>query len=161
MARPKKSPETPSEVLSAVVLMRTPDGYVVGRAVVDAKDVEWISPKYVRDVQETRPQDIVLKAEKWANEDGTVTLKSKRVAKGTPVLQTVAKQVVFGEGFDAMAQRARAELKAQALAVSKQYTEHWRHICPDTLTEWGLPMQVALPVGKPCQQCGLKKASAA
>ena len=154
MARRAK-PEQPSEVLSALVLMRTPDGYVTGRALVEAKDVEWLSPKHVRDVQETRPHDIVLKAEKVLDDEGHVQLRPKRVAKGTPVLETVGKQVVFGEMLEAATLRARTELKAMVFSLSRNRTPFWQHLCAEAQHEPSkLPLKLSSPKGRPCAACG-------
>jgi hypothetical protein len=134
----------------------TPDGIVVGRALVDAGDVVWLSPTHVRDWLETRPQDVVLTAEKWVNPDGTVTLKPKRVAKGTPVQTIVGSHIVFGESFEAASRLAQQELKKQALAVMKHRRQYWRHLCATALTR-DLPTWIGTPRGEVCAHCGRKE----
>ena len=153
------------EQLSCIVLRSTPDGYAVGLSTVAADSVEWLTPTHVREHHETRPKDDVLRAEKWVNEDGSVTLKPKRVAKGAPTLTVVGTQVVFGEALDAMAHRAKGALKAQVAALLKSRKSHWRHLCAAAVPPGALPLWRPTPHGEACAQCGAaeggKKASAA
>lgn len=154
MAKRKPEASTETETCWAVVFKKTPDGFVVGRALVAMDGVEWCSPTHVRDVQETRPQDVVLKAEKVLNEAGLVELKPKRVAKGVPVLTTVGKQVVFGEQHDTSAKRARDELTELMKREWKVTAPHWRHLCAESKLS-GLPMLLSTRVGRACTHCGL------
>lgn len=156
MAKGKRR-DADADTLLAVVVMRTADGFVTGRALVNPADVEWVSPKHTRDVKETRPTDVVLRAEKWLKDDGQVEMRPTRVSKGTPVLTTVGRQVVFGEMLEACAQRARQELKAQLFAQRAAYVRYWQHLCQETLVE-GLPLKLSTPAGGPCAHCGESEA---
>lgn len=170
MAKPRwRDTETPPpspkpEQLTCLVIKSTPDGYVVGRGVAVAESIEWLSPTHTREWLETRPKDITITAEKWANEDGTVTLKPKRVNKGAPVPTVVGYQVVFGELFDSAAHRAKGELSRQMKAVLQARKTYWRHLCSKQLRD-GLPTWAPTLHGEACAICGAtqdnKKASAA
>ncbi len=134
------------------MLRSTPDGIVVGRALVDASDVVWLSPVHTRDWLETRPQDVVVSAEKWVTETGAVELRPKRVNKGAPVPTIVGQHIVFGESMDAAALRAKAELKKQFDATVKYRRSWWRHLCGSALTK-NLPTWVGTPRGEACAHC--------
>lgn len=155
-------PTERGEQLPCLVIRSTPDGYTVGRALVDENGVQWLSPTHVRDWTETRPVDLVLKAEKWVTEGGGVELRPKRVAKGSPVYTTVGQHVVFGEALDSAAHRARLELRKMFDAVARGRRVYWRHLCGDALVK-DLPTWVGVPRGEACPHCGHaeKKASAA
>lgn len=148
-----QQPEQPDETALAVVFRKTPDGYVVGRAVVSVADIEWLSPTHVRDWQETRPVDMVLKSEKVLDEGGRVVLKPVRTVKGKPVLTTVGKHVVFGELPDSAVQRAKEELQSQVLAELRRSAPQWRHLCAERKRD-GLPLWLAQPLGQACVHCG-------
>lgn len=151
-----ESPQ-PQDAVLALVVMRTFDGFVTGRALVAAADVEWLTPKHTRDVLETRPRDIVLKAEKWVGAEGKVELRPKQTHRGAPVLMVVGKQVVHGELLDACAHRARNELRAQVVTASKSYVPHWEHLCGEALLD-KLPLKLSSAKGKTCAHCGLTEA---
>lgn len=151
-----------AEQLLCLVVRSTADGFAVGRALIDANAVQWVTPSHARPWLETRPVDVVVSAEKWANEDGTVTLKPKRVNKGSPTLTTVGTHVVFGEAFDSAAHRAKGELKKMFDAALRSRRATWRHLCPEQKAV-DLPVWVGTPVGEACAHCGKaeRKASAA
>jgi len=145
-----------SEQLSCLVVKSTPDGYAVGRALVADADVTWLTPMHHREWLETRPQDVVVAAEKWANEDGTVTLKPTRTNKGTPIQTVVGHHLVFGESADATAHRAKGELKKLFDTIIKSKRAYWRHKCPSQLLK-DLPLWAATPRGEACAHCGLQE----
>jgi hypothetical protein len=149
-------PHIASELLPCLVIRATADGYVVGRGLCDAGVVEWLSPTHVREWMETRPKDIVLTAEKWANEDGSVTLKPKRVARGTPVPTLVGHHIAFGESMDAAALRANGELRKQFDAMVRNRISYWRHLCGESLQN-GLPLWLGTPRGESCRHCGAEE----
>lgn len=155
VAKPRWRDETskPTQQLPCLVVRATPDGYVVGRALVSEADVEWLSPRHEREWLETRPKDITITAEKWANEDGTVTLKPKRVNKGAPVQTVVGYHLVFGEMFDSAAHRAKGELHRQMQAVIKSRQSFWRHKCEKQIHK-GLPQWAPTLLGEACAHCG-------
>lgn len=145
--------KTDSEVTLAVVFRKTPDGYVVGRALVPLDGVEWISPTHTRDWQETRPTDIPRKTEKVRDENGLVTLRPASVVKGKPRDTVVGRHVVFGESPDAAVDRAKRELQLQVAAELARNAPTWRHLCREQLID-GLPTWAATPVGAECVHCG-------
>jgi hypothetical protein len=149
----KRKPDAPTqEAMMALGYRRTPDGFVVYRFIVNPADGEPLSPVHVRDYQETRPVDMVLKSEKVL-EEGRVVLKPTRVVKGKPVLTTVGKHVVFGEMADSASQRAKQELQLQVQAELKRAMPTWRHLCAERLKD-GLPLWLAQPAGAACAHCG-------
>lgn len=155
----RAKPEQPDETALAVVFRKTSDGFVVGRAVVSVADIEWLSPIHVRDWQETRPVDMVLKSEKVLDEGGRVVLKPVRTVKGKPVLTTVGKHVVFGELADSAVQRAKEELQSQVLAELRRTAPQWRHLCAERKHD-GLPLWLAQPAGQACAHCGATQTKA-
>ena len=160
-----------SEQLPCLVVRSTPDGFVVGRALVDASAVTWLSPTHVRPWLETRPTDVRIPALVQGNIGGNTELKPARTAKGVPVATPVAWEVLFGEAHDTSSKRAHDELGRQIRATWNGRPTWWRHNCPKKLrsgltgTEPTLPERVATRTGEPCAHCrateGGKKASAA
>lgn len=148
-----EEPSKPTEQLPCLVVKSTPDGYAVGRGLASADSIEWLSPTHTREWLETRPKDITVTAEKWANEDGTVTLKPTRVNKGAPVPTRVGYHIVFGELYDSAAHRAKGELAKMLNATLKGRRTYWRHRCPvQSFNE--LPLWSATPNGEVCSHCG-------
>lgn len=145
-----------------LVMRATSDGYVVGRALVEASDVEWLSPTHVRPYTETRPTDVNIPAMRQGNIGGQVELKPARFAKGVPIATQVGVEVVFGEALDAAALRAKRELKSQFDALVKTRKTWWRHLCERSKRD-GWAQWRAVRHGQACD-CGAtetRKASAA
>lgn len=148
-----RMPAPSTEQLPCLVVRATADGYVVGRAIVDASAVTWLSPRHERPWIETRPQDVRIPALKEANIGGNVELKPARLVKGVPVAQTVAWHIVFGEMLDAAVHRAREELRRQFDALVKGRRSWWRHKCAKHEHNH-LPVWLGVPLGETCPHCG-------
>lgn len=138
----------------------TPDGYVVGRALVDVAAVEWLSPTHVRPHHKNLPTDVRIPAMKQGAVGGQVELKPARLAKGRPVPTQVGVEVIFGEALDATALRASRELKAIFAAMVKSRRTYWRHLCTAKITVTGADEWFTLrstPHGEACE-CGATEA---
>lgn len=142
-----------SEQLPCLVVRATPDGYAVGRALIDAGAVTWVTPTHVRPWSETRPRDVMVPAVKQANLGGNVELKPARLVKGVPVMVTTGQHVVFGESMDAAAQRSKLELRKQFDAMVRGRRVFWRHLCASKVLD-GLPTWLGTARGEVCPHCG-------
>ena len=162
----KRTFKPESDILPCLVVRATPDGYVVGRALVEASGVEWISPTHVRPWTETRPTDVRVPAQMVGVFGGQAELKPARTAKGVPVATQVGVHVVFGELLDAAAHRAKGELKRMFDALLKARRSYSRHLCAtneagDSVSPAD-PSRLwrALPLGEPCPHCLYRPAKA-
>lgn len=91
----------PNEVQGLTIVRAPGGGMVLVVGPVDLSRAETLSPRWLRDVRVTKPQDI----EREADNMGHVI-----VDRGVPVLTKVGEEVVHGESVDRVQRRANREL---------------------------------------------------